>query len=253
MITKHALKFIIYRAIFILLILPGTQLPAQDLVVTTAPSAFFSKSHLFIGTQVPLQFTAGYEYQFSNRISARAQAGFITKPFSGFIVEAMEAFGLDKSLGRVIKKAFKSGTIIGVGPNYHFRKNYIGLYGQYMHLRGGGITPADALSIYFKKDFTAFNINSLPLFEFSMQSNILNAGAMFGHRFQLRNPRLAVNGEAGLSKILASKNAFSSNRPLIDQTALAKSLFKEIDKEMQDAFWKHGFIPTINLYLAYQL
>jgi hypothetical protein len=165
----------------------------------------------------------------------------------------MEAFGLDKYLGRVIKKAFKTGTVFGVGPNYHFGNNYVGVYGQYMHLRGGGITPADALSIYFKKDFTEFDVTGLPVFEFSMQSNIINAGALFGHRFQFKNPRFSLNGEVGLSKIVASKNTFASNRPLIDQTSFARNIYTEIDDEMQKAYWKHGFIPTINLYLVCRL
>jgi hypothetical protein len=122
-----------------------------------------------------------------------------------------------------------------------------------MHLKGGGITPADALSVYFKKDFTEFDLTGLPVFEFSMQSNMVNAGALFGRRFDLKNPRLSINGEIGLSKIVASRNSFSSNRTLIDRTSLARNLYADLDKEMQDAYWKHGFVPTLNLYLVYRL
>jgi hypothetical protein len=236
-----------------MLLLCAMQMQAQDSVRHTGDPQTFSKAHVFIGTQVPLQFTGGLGYQFSDRVSARAQAGFITKPYSGFIVDAMEAFGLDKYLGRVIRKAFRSGTVFGIGPVYHFGKNYVGVYGQYMHLKGGGITPADALSVYFKKDFTEFDLTGLPVFEFSMQSNMVNAGALFGRRFDLKNPRLSINGEIGLSKIVASRNSFSSNRTLIDRTSLARNLYADLDKEMQDAYWKHGFVPTLNLYLVYRL
>jgi hypothetical protein len=239
-------------AFFMLVCLAAMKASAQDSATSTLPTTF-SKSHVFIGSQVPLQFTAGYGYRFSNRVSARVQAGFVTKPYSGFIVDAMEGFGLDKYLGRVIKKAFKSGTVLGIGPAYHFGKNYVGVYGQYLHLRGSGITLADALSVYFKKDFTEFDVTGLPVFEFSMQSNMVNAGALFGRRFPLRNPRLSLNGEVSLSKIVASKNSFSSDRPLVDQTSFAKYIYAEIDTEMQKAYWKHGFIPTLNLYLVYQL
>lgn len=237
----------------LLLFISGLSLSAQDTTVYQTSNKTLSESNVFIGTQVPLQITAGYEYRFSNRLSARVQAGYINKPYSGYIVNAMEAFGMDKYLARVIKKAFKSGSVISVGPNYHFGKNYVGLYGQYIHLKGRGITPADAFSLYFKKDFTQFNVSGLPTFEFSMQSNILNAGALFGHMFQLRDPRFSINGEAGFSKIVASKNKFSTNRTLIDQTAFARNLYSEIDQEMRDAYWKYGFIPTINVYLIYHL
>lgn len=237
----------------LLLLMPGTPMQAQDSTKQTTAPTTFSNSHVFIGTQVPLQFTVGYGYRFSKRLSAQAQAGIMTKPYSGFIVDAMKSFGMDEYLARVIKKAFKNGLVFGVGPNYHFGNNYIGVYGQYMHLQGGGITPADALSVYFKKDFTAFDPTGLPAFEFSMQSNIANAGALFGHEFRLRNPRVSINGEISLSKIVASKNSFSSNRSLIDQTSFAQNIYKEIDKQMRDAYWKYGFIPTLNLYLVYRL
>ena len=226
---------------------------AQDEMDTTGTGTTFSKGHVFIGTQIPLQFTAGYGYQFNQRFSARAQGGLITKPYDGFIVDALEAFGMDKYLAAVIRKAFQNGTVAGIGGNYHFGQNYVGVYAQYMHLKGGGITPADALSVYYKKDFSAFDLLGLPVFEFAMQSNLFNTGALLGHQFQLRNPRFAINVEGGFSKIVASKNSFSSNRPLVDQTSFAKNLYGELDQEIRKAYWKHGFIPTVNLYLSYQL
>lgn len=213
----------------------------------------FSKSRVFIGTQVPLQFTVGYDYQISNQFSVRAQAGFLTRPYQGLIVNSLETFGLDKLLGRVIKKAFRTGTVLSIGSDYHFGKNYVGISGQYIHLKGGGITPADALSVYFKKDFSDFDLTGLPVFEFSMQSDILNIGALFGHEFQLHNPNFSINTEAGLSKIVASQNSFSSNRSLIDATAFGQNIYNELDKEMRTAYWKYGFIPTIGIYLVYHL
>lgn len=251
--TTPVLRLLTRLAILLLLVAPGARLFAQDTALQTAKPQTFSNSHVFIGTQVPLQFTAGYGYRFSNRLSVRAQAGFITKPYSGFVVDAMEAFGMDTYLSRVIKKAFKNGLVFGVGPAYHFGNNYLGVYGQYMYLKGGGITPADALSVYFKKDFTAFDVTGLPAFEFSMQSDMANVGALYGHEFGLRNPRFSINGEVSLSKIVASKNSFSSNRTLIDQTSFARNIYAEIDKEMQNAYWKYGFIPTLNLYLVCRL
>ncbi len=245
-------RFIACVAVSFSMLTACFELSAQDSSVKHQ-SGRSSKSHILIGTQFPLQFTAGYSYRFSNRVSTRAQAGIITKPYSGFIVSAMEALGMDKYLARIIKKTFQSGAIYGVGPNYHLGKNYVGVYGQYLHLKGGGIKPADALSLYFKKDFTELDISGLPVFEFSMQSNMVNAGVLFGRQFQLRNPRFAVNGEVGLSKIVASNNNFSSNRSIVDRIPFIQNLYKEIDTEIQDAYWKYGFVPTINLYLVYHL
>jgi hypothetical protein len=181
------------------------------------------------------------------------QAGFVSKPYSGFIVDAMEAFGMDKYLSQVIRKSFRSGTVLGLGPNIHFGKNYAGAYGQYMHLKAGGITPADAMSIHFKKDFSQFNLTGLPIFEFEMQSNIINTGLLFGRSFNLRNPDFAVNAEVGIAKIIGSKNSFASNRPIVDQTSFARNLYAELDHSIRQAYLDHGYMPTINLYLVYHL
>ncbi|MEJ7681727.1 MAG: hypothetical protein WKG06_28545 [Segetibacter sp.] len=160
---------------------------------------------------------------------------------------------MDKYLGRVIKKAFRTGTLVGIGSNYHFGKNFFGISGQYIHLKGGGITPADALSVYFKQDFSSFDLTGVPAFEFNMQSDILNLGALFGHEFQLHNPNFSINTEVGLSKIVASKNYFSSNRTVIDGSAFGQNIYKELDKEMKKDYWKYGFIPNISVYLVYHL
>lgn len=251
---KKTYNIIICRWLLcILSALPATKLTAQDTLAHEPPERPASGNSLLVGTQIPLQFTAGYEHRLSSKWSTRVQAGFVTKPYSGFIVDAMEAYGMDKYLSRVIRKSFQSGVVFGLGPNFHFGKNYLGLTGQYMRLKAGGITPADALSIHFQRDFSQFDLNALPAFEFTMQSNIINAGLLFGRQFLLRNPRFAINAEAGIAKIIASKNSFSSNRPVVDQTGFAANLYKELDQEMRSAYWKHGFIPTINLYLVYRL
>ena len=242
------MRFLLFLS-FALSVLKAT---AQDSLTSSNVQKDFAKSSFFIGTQIPVQFTAGFEQGFGSRLSVRLQAGFISKPYSGFIVDAMQAFGMNKYLARVIKKAFQSGSVFSIGPNYHFGKNYVGVYGQYLHLTGGGITPADALSIYFKKDFTQFDITGLPAFQFSMQSNIFNVGALFGHQFQLGNPHLSLNGEVGFAKIVASENTFSSNRTLIDQTSLARNLYSEIDQSIRKDYVKYGYIPTINVYLVFR-
>jgi hypothetical protein len=235
--------------------LPFAGIHAQDTAANevAAPQRELSpKSSIFIGTQIPLQFAAGYAYRFHQKASANVQAGFVSKPYSGFIVDAMEAFGMDKYLAQVIRKSFQSGTVVGVGANLHFGMAYAGAFVQYLHLKGGGITPADAMSVYFKKDFSQFNVNALPLFEFSMQSNIINTGLLFGRRFNLRNPSFGINAEVALAKTVGSKNSFASNRAIVDQTGFARNLYSELDESMREAYLDHGYIPTLNLYLVYR-
>lgn len=213
----------------------------------------YSAHSFFVGTQIPLQYSAGYNYHFSPHFSARLQVGVLTKPYDRFIRSSMEAFGLDKELGRVIAKSFQGGTLVSVGANYHFPKSYTGLYGQYIHLQSGGVTPADALGIYFKRDFSGFDPQGSPAFAFSMQSNLYLLGALYGRQFQLLNPRWRIDGELSLAKVITSSSSFSSNRPGIDRTGLAKGLYQVLDREVGEAYQQHGWLPTLNVYLVYQL
>lgn len=249
---KVFLKFFSCLFFYLLLTVTNSYLFAQINSGNSETVKTFSKSSIFIGTQIPLQFTAGYAYQISHHFSAKAQAGLLTRPYDGLIVNSLQAFGMDKNLGRVIKKAFRTGSLLGIGLDYHFGKNYAGISGQYIHLKGGGITPADALSVYFNHDFSSFDPAGLPVFEFNMQSDILNINALYGHEFQLSNPHLSINTEVGLTKIVASKNYFSSNRSLVDGTAFARNIYNQLDKEMRTSFWKHGYIPTLSIYLVYR-
>lgn len=229
-------------------------LQAQDQSPVASSELLGYPAHsLFIGTQIPLQYTAGYAYRFSQYFSARVHGGVLTKPYDGFIRRSMIAFGMDKELGRVIAKSFRGGTLLGTGVNYHFGKSYTGLYGQYIHLQSGGITPADALGIYFKRDFSGFDPQGLPAFAFSMQSNLWQLGALYGRQFHFSNPRWRLDAEFSLAKVVTSTSSFSSNRSAVDRTGLAKTLYQYLDREVGAAYQQHGWLPTINVNLVYQL
>ncbi|QMU29173.1 hypothetical protein [Adhaeribacter radiodurans] len=230
----------------------GLRAQDQSPVASAEPLGYSAHSFL-VGTQIPLQFTAGYGYRFSKYFSARVQGGVLTKPYEGYIRRSLEAFGLDKQLGRVIAKSFRGGTLLATGANYHFGKSYTGLYGQYIHLRSGGVTPADALGIYFKQDFSNFDPQGLPSFVFSMQSNLWQVGALYGRQFHFSNPRWRLDAEFSLGKVIASTSSFSSNRLAVDRTGLAQTLYQYLDREVGTAYQQHGWLPTINLYLVYQL
>ncbi len=241
-------------AALILSFLFSWSLKGQDMAPPPSPETRpFSAHSIFVGTQIPLQYAVGYTYRFSDRFSARVQLGLLTKPYDRFIRGSMEAFGLKKELGRVIAKSFRGGTILGAGANYHFGKSYVGLYGQYIQLRSGGVTPADALGIYFNRDFSSFDPQGLPVFEFSMQSNLYPVGALYGRQFQLNNPRWRIDAELSLAKVITSASTFSSNRSAVDRTGLAKNLYRALDREVGEAYQQQGWLPTINVYLVYQL
>jgi hypothetical protein len=212
-----------------------------------------SRRELFAGAQVPLQFTAGYQYQLHPRISLRMQVGVMTHPLDKIFLYTMEQSGLNKNLSSIIKESFDIGYLATGGINIHHRKYYLGLNGQYAHLRGQG-RLTEALYTYYKKDLPAIPAEFQPLLDglqIRWQSDIWNAGILAGRKFLLPDSRFAVHSELGFTKTFISASKFSSSNTFLDQTTLADEIYTRLDKEFTDAFWKYGYYPSINLYLFY--
>jgi hypothetical protein len=137
-----------------------------------------------------------------------------------------------------------------LGGNYHFGKNYIGLFGQYARLKGS-ISLENAASAYFNTDLSFLSPFGISLLEVSAKSNITNIGLLYGRRFILPNPRFEILAEAGFAKIIGSNNQFSSNQRLVEQIPLVRQLYRNLEGDFSDAYRKYGYVPTINVYLNY--
>lgn len=225
--------------IFFLIVLCYTGSFAQQ----TSPS-------IMVGTQIPLQYTLGFNYPFSPVISARAQVGLLTKPYDRMMLGIMENFGLEKNLGRLIEKSLDHGLMFTLGGNYHIGKNYIGIFGQHARLKGD-ISLENAAIAYFDSDLSFLSPFGMSLLEVSARSNIYNVGILYGRKIILPNPRFEILAEAGIAKVLLSKNYFSTNQRLVEQLPLVKQVYRNMDRDFQEAYLRYGYIPTINLYLNY--
>ncbi len=225
------------------------------LLVITQSFAQQSHSDVFAGIQFPLQFTAGYQYQFHPMLSLRLQVGTMIHPLDKIFLYSMEQSGLNKNLSRIIKESFDIGYLGTGGVNIHYRKYYLGLYGQYVHLRGQG-RLTEALYTYYRNDLPTIPPEFQPLLnglQLKWQSNIWNAGILVGRKFILSNPRFAVHTEVGFTRTFSSTNSFASNNSFLDQTTLADQIYARLDQEFKNAFRKYGYYPSINIYLFYNL
>ncbi|MDF7815396.1 hypothetical protein [Hymenobacter sp. YC55] len=203
---------------------------------------------------MPLSYTAGYQFQFSRRFSTRLQGGLITEPFDRYTLKTLEGFGLDRQLSQAIDRSFKRGSMASVGVNVHANSPwYAGVFGQYVHLSAGPITPADGLGLYFKRDFSAFGPLTAPLLVFEMQSNLWLGGLRVGRAFRFAGSRFGLNLEASLGKIFTTHNSFSSNRSLVDELALTQRLYDDLDQEVDASLREHGYLPTLDVLLTYRL
>jgi hypothetical protein len=203
-----------------------------------------------IGTQFPLQYSAGFNYHFTPALSARFQAGLVTKPYDRFILRMMEWYGLNHTLSRTIENSLQVGSMFSAGTNYHFGKNYAGIYGQFAHLKGQ-TSLAEVLETYLNRDIPFLGIN-IPLLELSARSNLYNIGIVYGRRFVLPNPRFEIYTEAGIAKIISSGNRFSSSSDLLERLGVVQQLYSNLDNDFRSAYRRYGYLPSVSVYLVYK-
>ena len=222
-------------------------------VFSLSESRAEGRHSLFMGTQVPLQYTAGYEYRFVDRFSANFQAGILTHPYDEAILGIVQLFGVDDSLRSIIDEAFDLGVIVEGGIKYDFTENnYLGAFGRWVHLEGGG-TAAELLGAYFKRDISPLRRSGYraPL-ELTLQSDLYLFGILYGRRIRFSNPRFELALEFGVSKSFASTSAFESNRPHLDATDAVRALYAGLSKDMKSAYREYVYVPTINFFLVWK-
>lgn len=223
------------------------------LAIFFAFSAFSQTNHFFIkaGTQIPFQHNVGTEFVLNSRIGFQLQYGLLTTPYEGNIRRVVAFFEDNENLLQIIEDSFQHGSILGAGFNYHFSKNYIGGFGQYASLRNAS-TASAALQAYYGIDFSFLDFIAGPI-DLTLQTNLYNAGILYGRRFILRDPDLQLHLELAVSKNFASRNRFQSNRPNIDNLAYVQDLYDRLDNSLRDSYLSYLIIPTFNIYIVYNL
>jgi len=209
---------------------------------------------LHVGAQVPLQYAVGYECRFTDRFAANIKTGILTYPYDDAILGIIQLFGVDDSLRSIIDKAFELGVIVGGGINYHITENnYVGAFGQWVHLHGGG-TAGELAGAYFRRDVSPLKKPGYrtPL-ELTLQSDLYLFGILYGRRFRLRNPNLELALEFGVSKSFGSRSVFESNWPRLDATEKVRALYSNLSEDMKSAYRDYVYLPTIAFCLVWNL
>jgi hypothetical protein len=213
------------------------------------------RHELMIGTQVPVQFTAGYQYNATDRFAIRGQFGVLTPPYDKIILKSMEMFGFDKKLSTALDEAFRSGLVGTLAPQLRFGNHSVVLQGQYVNL-SGSITLQRAAELYLDRDLP--DLSGIPFLPAVMptlttRSNLFMLGLGYGWRLSPPDSRVSLQLEAGFSKILASDSRFSSNLGILDNTALAQGVYGQMKNRLRDSYRQYGYIPSIGAYLVYAI
>jgi hypothetical protein len=212
---------------------------------------------ILLGTQFPLQYTAGFDYQFHPRFSASLQAGILAKPYDKYLLYCMEVAGLSKSLSRIIEKSFEKAYIGSLGVNYHFNgKYYAGIYGLGARMYGKG-PLLELANVYYKGKLPA-NVDPALLavaegLQMNWESDLVCAGILAGRRFLLPKSKFEFRTEIGFTKIMGSQSRYSVGNSIIDESALARDLYTQMNAEFKKSYWKYGYVPSLNLYVVYRL
>jgi len=201
------------------------------------------------GVEIPLQYALQYDLRFDNKFSINVQVGILTKPFNDAILTTLETFGTDESTIELIENAFQFGTIIDLGGNYHFGKNYVGLFTQWIGLKAGD-TPYQLIESYFGIEFPSPPIPLPPILtpKVYLKSDLFQLGFLYGRRFTFKNsPRIEIHTEIALSKNIYSNSSLSSDHLEVN------SINDLVDSELSSIYSKYAYIPTLNIYFVYRL
>jgi hypothetical protein len=218
--------------------------PTKD-SLTVKPTSFNSNGwNLKFGTYIPVQYCAQLNYR-RNHWSYTVNVGLLTAPYSKAIVGILKLFGTDEATADLIYDSYKVGFLPQAGLNYHFRRSYIGLYGQGALLRGKN-TPKGIVESYYNIDINDYIANSRKSNEMQIDllTNLYNVGLVYGRQFRL-NSKQTIDLEFSFAKTIASKSSIYLNS--IYNTALSGIT----QTELNEIYLKYSYIPSINLFWTY--
>lgn len=206
-----------------------------------------SEFKLKIGTQIPLQYNLGAEFNANKYIGVSGNFGVLTKPYDKAILGILKAFGTEEVYIEIIQSAFALGLVGDFGFTIHCnKKNYFRLFGQYVALSADD-TPVDLIETYYNINLDGNRFNRNNEINLSMKSNLLQAGLTYGHSFALPNPRMKIDLELSVSKnISANTELFLNQNYLLNASTL-------INSDLEKMYFDYAYIPSINIYFTYIL
>ena len=220
------------------------------LVATFVFQPIYAQQQLRIGTDIPLLYGIAYKYSPEKGIGGGLKAGILTEPHNSIILAAMEAFGTKSAIVDIVREGFKMGVVLDGSASWHWNKNYVGANLIYINLSAGEaplevidgnynldlLSYADPLSSIFGQESMQINLNSC----------LMQVGVHYGRRIPLKD-KLELQLEFGISKNIGSTNNFSSDFPY------PLTVYNAIDEDLQEAYRKYAIIPTLGVYLVYNI
>lgn len=200
---------------------------------------FGQSTSIFIGTQVPLVYSAGFEMESGFGLAFNAQAGILTKPYDQAILEMLKKLGTDEALTNTIGHAFNYGFVLQPALKYHFKSWYTGIHYSYFSLVASD-APADLIQNYYGISIPILFRNNT----FRLNSELMNAGALIGREFHLKNPIWQINLELSLGKTFWSSSKLTSDSGELPRLSAA------VDEKLNEYYLDYGYLPSLNVFIV---
>lgn len=209
-----------------------------------------AQQQLKIGTDIPLQYALAYKYSPENGIGGGLKVGILTEPHNSIILGLMEALGTKGAIVDIAREGFKMGIVLDGSTSWHWKKNYVGANLIYINLHAGE-APLDVIEGNYNLGLLSYanpisSIFNTPSMQINLNSCLLQVGAHYGRRIPLKE-KLELQLEFGLSKNIGSTNNFSSDYPY------PQTIYNTIDEDLKTAYKKYAIIPTLGIYLVYNI
>ena len=206
--------------------------------------SFFSYSqqtHLQIGTQIPLNYSAGLEIFAGKNLSANMQVGYLTKPYDEVILELLKKLGTEEAIVYTIGEANPQGIAFQPTLKFHINSFYTGLTYSYYKLEAKDV-PSETIEYYYGINIPGRNVKS-----FNLESNLHNIGIIFGKEISFgKNEKSGLKLELSVQKAISSSSHISAS----DNTDLSM-LNTLVSEELNEYYVNYGYLPTINIFYFY--
>lgn len=191
------------------------------------------------GSQVPLFYAMGVEYELKSGMALNIQTGLLTQPFDASILNVLELFGTEDAVIGVIGEAFSYGYISQPSLKYHYKDYYGGMTYSFFSLRANEI-PVVALERYYGISVPdVWHSRGMRL-----SSNLHNAGIVLGREFHLHDSGFKILVEVSVAKTLWSKSILTSSSVELGMMS------DMLDRGLYDYYLKYGYLPSVNIFLA---
>ncbi|MFT3740375.1 MAG: hypothetical protein QM786_16635 [Breznakibacter sp.] len=195
---------------------------------------------IMLGTDVPLYYSAGYEYRAAEHWFFGGKAGVLDFPFDVVLLEFMKSFDADDMLVNTIGDAFSYGVQMKPYVKRMFKCFYIGGAYSYLALVAKEC-PSEAIENYYGITIDDRR-RSVPL---TLTSTLHNIGVFTGYEVDLGNPSWALQLELSVLKTFASQSRIRRT----SGDGLPR-LSAAIDDELGSFFAKKGYLPSLNVTLC---